>query len=513
MKSRNIRASFWWRLILIFQTGIAVTCYAYQPNKLYHLTILFTNDHHGHFWSDSNNDYGMAARKTLIDQIRKQVKQQGGYVLLLSGGDVNTGVPESDLLHAEPDFKAMSQMKYDTMVLGNHEFDNPIKVLRKQQSWANFPFLSANIYDKKTGKRIFKPYLLKNFSGLKVAIIGLTTESTAQLTFHHNNLIFKPAIQAAKKLVASLQGKTDLIIALTHLGFYPQGNYPTTPGDITLARKVPLIDIIIGGHSHTALFKPHIENGVIIAQAFHYGQYLGRMDLTFKNGHVRVVNYKLIPITKNIPPDQKLKHMLSQYRQHGRAVMQKIVGRALQTFSGSRLLVRYRQTAIGQLIGRVQAQETQSDIGIINGGSIRAGIPAGNITYRTLLKVFPFGNTIVTFKRTGKQLKAYLQTIISMRQGSGGYPQIYGVSITLKNNKIITIKVHHKKLINNHEYSLSITSAMAKGLNGYPIVTSLPSYVNTYYTDIELFVNYLTKHSPLNIKDYSPQNVIIVKEK
>jgi len=114
------------------------------------LTILHTNDHHGRFWSNKDGEYGLAARATLIAQIREEVKKNGGEVLLLDAGDVNTGVPQSDLLNAEPDFKGMSALGYDAMALGNHEFDNPLKVLFKQQKdWANFPFISANIYDKK----------------------------------------------------------------------------------------------------------------------------------------------------------------------------------------------------------------------------------------------------------------------------------------------------------------------------------------------------------------------------
>jgi len=76
-----------------------------EKDKTYRITILHTNDHHGRFWKNGDGEYGMAARKTLIDGIRTEVKASGGYSLLLDGGDVNTGVPESDLQDAVPDFK------------------------------------------------------------------------------------------------------------------------------------------------------------------------------------------------------------------------------------------------------------------------------------------------------------------------------------------------------------------------------------------------------------------------
>ncbi len=106
------------------------TALAYEQDKTYKITVLHTNDHHGHFWRNEYGEYGLAAQKTLVDGIRKEVAAEGGSVLLLSGGDINTGVPESDLQDAEPDFRGMNLVGYDAMAIGNHEFDNPLTVLR-----------------------------------------------------------------------------------------------------------------------------------------------------------------------------------------------------------------------------------------------------------------------------------------------------------------------------------------------------------------------------------------------
>ena len=96
---------------------------AWEKDKTYNITILHTNDPPGHFWQNANGEYGLAAQKTLVDQIRHEVAAQGGSVLLLSGGDINTGVPESDLQDAEPDFRGMNLVGYDAMAIGNHEFE------------------------------------------------------------------------------------------------------------------------------------------------------------------------------------------------------------------------------------------------------------------------------------------------------------------------------------------------------------------------------------------------------
>ena len=165
-------------LLLIALMGYSSLLVAYDKDRAYSLTILHTNDHHGRFWKNRRNEYGMAARRTLIDRIRKEVGARGGYVLLLSGGDINTGVPESDLQDAKPDFLGMKMMRYDAMALGNHEFDNPLEVIRQQEDWADFPFLSANTFKAGTDQLLFRSHVTYSYDGLKVTIMGFTTEDT-----------------------------------------------------------------------------------------------------------------------------------------------------------------------------------------------------------------------------------------------------------------------------------------------------------------------------------------------
>ena len=138
-------------------------------------------------------------------------------MLVLSGGDVNTGVPESDLQDAEPDFIGMNSIRYDAMAVGNHEFDNPLSVLEKQRQWAKFPMLSANIYDKASGKHYFDPYkVFKLESGLKVAVLGLTTEDTAQLVDPNNvkTLEFRDPTSEAAKLGKQIRDKKEANLVL-----------------------------------------------------------------------------------------------------------------------------------------------------------------------------------------------------------------------------------------------------------------------------------------------------------
>ncbi|WP_245662876.1 metallophosphoesterase [Endozoicomonas arenosclerae] len=235
----------------------------YDPNKTYSLTVLHTNDHHGRFWQNEDGEWGMAARKTLIDDIREEVESKGGDVLLLSGGDINTGVPESDLQDAVPDFSGMNMIGYDAMAVGNHEFDNSIETLRMQEQLADFPFLSANIYETESDERLFKPYKIFQVNDLKVAVLGLTTDDTAKVALADNieGIEFRSPIEEAEELVPELKDKADIIIASTHMGHYQNARHgANAPGDVTLAREVDDIDLIVGGHSQNPLFKPDQQN-------------------------------------------------------------------------------------------------------------------------------------------------------------------------------------------------------------------------------------------------------------
>ncbi|EJB8541175.1 bifunctional UDP-sugar hydrolase/5'-nucleotidase UshA [Vibrio parahaemolyticus] len=288
-------------------------------------TVLHTNDNHGRFWENSKGEYGMAARKTLIDSIRAEVESSGGETILLSGGDINTGVPESDMQDAEPDFIGMNLLGYDAMAVGNHEFDNALDVLNKQIQWADFPMLAANIYKKDTdGKvtdeRYFAPYKVFTINGLKVAVVGLTTKDTAKLVNPSNvaDIYFEDPQVEIKKVLKEIEANetVDLVFATTHMGHYQDGNHGSeAPGDVLLARSLEegQLDAIIGGHSQNPVcmepgtneyadFKPGDEcapdqqNGTYIMQAHEWGKYVGRADFEYYDGKLHLANYALIPV-------------------------------------------------------------------------------------------------------------------------------------------------------------------------------------------------------------------------
>ncbi|APX07047.1 bifunctional UDP-sugar hydrolase/5'-nucleotidase [Vibrio campbellii] len=553
MKQRLIVKTALSAAILATLAGCATQpAHEWNEDTTYKLTVLHTNDHHGRFWQNKYGEYGMAARKTLIDELRAEIQAEGGSVLLLSGGDINTGVPESDLQDAEPDFKGMSKIGYDAMALGNHEFDNPLEVLFKQQEWASFPMLSANIYDKETGERLFQPYAMFNKQGIKIAVIGLTTEDTAKLgnPEYIGEVDFRDPKEEAKKLIAELKQteKPDLIFAVTHMGHYENGNRGVNaPGDVALARYLNEgdLDMIVGGHSQEPVCmegpnvikknfkpgdecKPDEQNGTYIVQAYEWGKYVGRADYEFRNGELSMVSYDLIPVNlkkkikvngesqrvlvqDEIAQDSAMLDFLRPYQEKGQGQLNVKIAESNGKLEGDRNVVRFQQTNLGRLIATAHMERAKADFAVMNSGGVRDSIEAGDITYKDVLTVQPFGNMVSYIDMSGKEVLDYLNVVATKPVDSGAYAQFAGISMTVENGKVSNVFIGGKQLRLDGQYRFTVPSYNASGGDGYPKVNTHPGYVNTGFTDAEVLKEFLESHSPIDVNEYAPSGDIVYK--
>ncbi|EHF9204289.1 bifunctional UDP-sugar hydrolase/5'-nucleotidase [Salmonella enterica subsp. enterica serovar Hadar] len=523
---------------------------AYEKDKTYKITILHTNDHHGHFWRSEYGEYGLAAQKTLVDSIRKEVAQEGGSVLLLSGGDINTGVPESDLQDAEPDFRGMNLIGYDAMAVGNHEFDNPLTVLRQQEKWAKFPFLSANIYQKSTGERLFKPWAIFTRQDIKIAVIGLTTDDTAKIgnPEYFTDIEFRKPAEEAKVVIQELNmnEKPDVIIATTHMGHYDNGDHGSNaPGDVEMARSLPAgsLAMIVGGHSQDPVCMasenkkqvnyvpgtpcaPDKQNGIWIVQAHEWGKYVGRADFEFRNGEMKMVNYQLIPVnlkkkvtwdngkservlyTPEIAENPQMLSLLTPFQNKGKAQLEVKIGSVNGLLEGDRSKVRFVQTNMGRVILAAQIARTGADFGVMSGGGIRDSIEAGDITYKSVLKVQPFGNIVVYADMSGKEVVDYLTAVAQMKPDSGAYPQFANVSFVAKEGKLTDLKIKGEPVDPAKTYRMATLSFNATGGDGYPRIDNKPGYVNTGFIDAEVLKEFIQQNSPLDAAAFTPKGEV-----
>ena len=260
---------------------------SFGNNKDIKLTILHTNDMHSHihpFTSGRNKGLGgMAQRAALIKQIRKQEE----HVLLLDAGDIFQGTPYFNVYGGELEFKLMTEMKYDAVTLGNHDFDNGLEGLKKQLPHANFPFLIANYdFSDTILKNTFKPYKVFRKGDLKIGVFGIGIELDGLVPKKlYQNTVYQDPISTANHYANILKQKErcDLVICLSHLGFKYKGEKIS---DMTFAGQTRDIDLIIGGHTHTFLKKPVKqlnldEKEVLINQVGWAGINIGKIDYHF----------------------------------------------------------------------------------------------------------------------------------------------------------------------------------------------------------------------------------------
>lgn len=524
-------------------------------------TILHTNDNHGRFWQNDDGEYGMAARKTLIDTIRAEVEDEGGVTLVLSGGDVNTGVPESDLQNAIPDFVGMNAIEYDAMAVGNHEFDNPLDVLEEQRDLATFPMLSANIYNA-DGVRYFDAYKTFDINGVSLALIGFTTDDTAKLSNpeYIGDLDFTDPQDEATTVLSEIEaaGGADIVMAVTHMGHYADGaSGSNAPGDVALARSLEegQLDAIIGGHSQNPVCMepgdntsyadfepgddctPDQQNGTYIMQAHEWGKYVGRADFTYSNGELTLDSYKLIPVNlkeevtivdengdavldedgeettelvfiqDEIAADPDLLSVLQEYQTAGEAGLDEKLAETDAKLEGDRDIVRSQQTNLGRLIAFAQSDSVNADFGVMNSGGVRDSISEGDITYRDVLTVQPFGNTVVVATMTGAEVNDYLDTLATFTQGAGAYAQITDVEMTVDctAGSVAISTIGGEAFDENAEYTFSVPSFNAAGGDDYPII----DYIDSGLVDADALQAFFAEQETIVAADYDPVGDIV----
>lgn len=261
---------------------------ALANDEVIQLTILHTNDMHSRiepFPETAKRNPGMggmARRASLIQKIRNE----GNHVLLLDAGDIFQGTPYFNFFGGELEFKLMSHMGYDTVTLGNHDFDSGLEGLIKQLPHASFNFVNANYtFEESILKSRIKPYQIIQKGPLKVGVFGLGIELDGLVPKNlYKNTKYADPIATAKEMVTELQRKKcDLIVCLSHLGDkYKEEKV----SDEILGKSVDGIDLIIGGHTHTFHPKP-IEyrtpqgSKVLVNQVGWAGINLGRIDFFF----------------------------------------------------------------------------------------------------------------------------------------------------------------------------------------------------------------------------------------
>ena len=425
------------------------------------IRILHVNDFHG--FAEPYRPFGgqeplggiayLAARAA---ELRKEKP-----TLFLAAGDMIQGHNWANLSRGESVVELMNAMNFDSMVVGNHEFDFGQEVLRKRILEARFPILGANV----EGMADLRPYVIREINGIRVAVIGVVTEETPVSTHPRNvsGLRFSSPAEALGKYLPELRQKAEVVIVLSHIGH---------AADRSLAEKVQGIDLIVGGHSHTKVSKPVRIGNTWIVQAWEHGKALGVIDLVWKDGKVIVGEGRLDEI-RPVPgkEDPAIQALVGKYRLKVEAVLNAALGEAAIDLDGEN--VRLRETNLGNLIADIMRAASQADATIINGGGIRTSIKKGEIRVKDVYSVLPFDNYIVAVRLTGKQIRGALEHGLSgIEEGEGRFPQVSGMAIRFspsapKGKRVKEVRIGGLPIDPGREYSVATNDFLAAGGDGY----------------------------------------------
>jgi 5'-nucleotidase / UDP-sugar diphosphatase len=430
------------------------------------------NDFHG--FAQSYQPYGtdeyaggIACLAWLAGELRREKP-----TLFLAAGDMIQGNSWANLFQGKSVIEVMNEMKFDAMVVGNHEFDFGQKVLRERIEEAKFPVLGANVDSEdqapeKTKSLPLLPYVIKELNGIKIAIIGITTEEMPIITHPKNltGLKFFSQAETTERYVKELRNKVDLIIVLSHIGYHQ---------DMLLAERVKGIDIIVGGHSHTKVERPVLVGKTVILQAWEHAKVLGVLDVKVTDGKMTGVKNKLVDIKQTrLNKDDAVASTVERYSKKVDSLLQEIIGETEVDLDGKN--ARRAETNFGNLVADIMRQTSGTQAAIINGGSIRTSIKKGAIKADDIYTALPFDNYIIALTLTGKQIQETLEyAISSIKEGGGKFPQISGINFSYVYSgdnppEIKDIFIAGMPLEPDKYYTVSTNDFLAAGGDGYKV--------------------------------------------
>ena len=439
------------------------------------ITVYHTNDIHGWItarpaWfypADPHRLIGGAAALASV------YRKDRGPKLLLDAGDWFQGTPEGDASGGQALAEVINALPYDAVELGNHEFDFGKARVQELAGEIKVPVLAANVYESKGPRPAYlKPWTVKEVAGVKIGIFGLLTTNMPNLTFPENiaGLSFRREVDEAKDDVAALRkAGATVIIAVSHLGFESPKS-ASFEGDQTLASEVDGIDLIVGGHSHTAL-KEAVRDAThqtLIAQAGSGLTEVGRVTLEIDPKTKRVVSSSgtLVELwLDRTGEDPQLRRVVGKYVEEARRVYDVVVATAAAFLGRDGA----GESALGDWMTDCERQWSGTDLAFQNSGGIRSDMPAGPVTLRTLFDIMPFGNRVVKLRMSGRLVAQVLEH--GADRGKGMI-QVSGASFAYDAGKpagqrVSDILVGGKPLDPEASYTVATIDFLVSGGDGY----------------------------------------------
>ena len=516
------------KLILLLALFVLLVSLVGAQDESYSLTIMHTNDVHGHHEPQRDGNGGAALLATVVQQIRGEVDNH----LLLDAGDRFTGTLFHVQHRGQDSVQIMNAIGYDAFVLGNHEFNEGSEKLAEFVQALNTPTVSANIDFSEDPylAGLVAPSVVLDVGGQSIGIIGLTTPETVVLNLPSKDLVFHENLaEITQAQVDSLSAQViNKIILLSHLGYAP---------DLEVAQAVSGVDIVVGGHTNTLLSNTYsgalgeyptvLESAsgepALVVQADTKTIYLGRLDVEFDSAGVLTDwDGDTILLSRYITPDPAMSEIIAELAAPIAELTSQRVGETSVALTGtSPRLCRIEECLLGVVITDAVLDNTGADIVIQNGGGIRADIDEGEITLGEVLNVLPFGNLISTLELTGADVLAALENGVSRVEvdengdpvvdgASGRFPQVAGMRYTFDATQEAGSRIVSAEVMSGGEYSaldpeavyrIATNDYMRSGGDGYAILET--NAINPYDLGSPLdqvVADYIAANSPLHVE-------------
>lgn len=391
------------------------------------LTILHTNDIHGHFvperasWrSDSAMVGGFGPLSGALDSVRNADKN----TIYLDAGDLMTGNPICNMVVDETEGGALLHLLNlcgcDAIALGNHEFDLGPEHLRNFVSKKKVEWLSANTVDKTTGNSLCQSYKIIERNGLRIGVIGLILTDLAGVVSKQaiSDFTIADIAESAQKSIDEIDDGTDLIILLTHNGFEK---------DKELANSVHGCDIIIGGHSHTRLSEPVIENNIIIVQAGSYLKNLGVLNVDVQKDKVTRHRGQLVELgAGRFAADPDVAEYCEQFSEE----IEREYGEVIATAGAPWERSYVESSTLGNLLCDLLRDGYKADFSLINSGGIRKDVMAGPVRKLDIIEMLPFANFVNLLEVSGNEVLTFaVRQAQSQISGKSEVLQMSGIKI------------------------------------------------------------------------------------
>ena len=463
------------------------------------LVIFHTNDLHARV--SSKDDFGQSIGLAEISAAVKATELKNADTLWFDAGDILHGTPRINASKGEHMIDLLNETTLDAIAPGNHDYNYGSEHLRELSKRLNVLLLSANTVQANTHKYIFKPYqIYKLPNNIRVGVFGLTTPETSYKS-NPNNTIgieFLNPIEQAQDMVKKLRSKCDVLVALTHMGIDKNSKFTSD----MIAKEVPGIDLIIDGHGNDVLPEGMMVGDTLIVRTGWHGYKLGRVTISLNAHKITAKKAELLSkedVAAIAPkPDTNIKKALTVIDRRNAKLFNAVVATSDRKMSCSPVIVRRQESELGNLSADAFRWKTGADIAVMNGGGLRADLPAGDVRRIDVMSIYPFGNTVQVVEIKGSTIKDMLEhSVAAYPKTFEGFLSVSGIKFSFDptrpaEERVGEIYIDHELLDENKTYKLATMDFLLRGGDGYDMFKDLE--IVTKYGNAEGIVGeYLKK--------------------